>query len=186
MSTISPRIPPLSPDDCTAEQKALLVGWWQELNYVRVLAQHPELYRAFNPLIEKVISHTKLPARDRQVLVLRTLALCDETYETTHHIEISKGAGLTDSDIDAARSGAATLAPFDRLLVAAAEELVHSQRIGDAIWEGLATRYSRIQLMEVVGLVGAYVALAMIMKSFDIQLEDPETFHRFQQRRHYT
>src|SRR5579862_7823161 len=60
MTTV-PRIPPLNPDDCTPEQKEFLVGWWQELNYVRVLAQHPDLYRAFNPLIEKTISRTKLP-----------------------------------------------------------------------------------------------------------------------------
>jgi 4-carboxymuconolactone decarboxylase len=182
----SPRIPPLNPDDCTPEQKELLVGWWQELNYVRVLAQHPDLYRAFNPLIEKTISRTKLPPRDRQVVVLRTLALCNETYETTHHVEISKNVGMSDAEIEAAQRGASTLSAFDRLLVTAAEELVRHQRIGDDTWNGLATRYSRIELMEVVGLAGAYVALAMIMKSFDIQLEDAQTFRRFQERRHYT
>lgn len=187
MPTGLPRIPPISTDEFTDEQKEMVGnGWWKDLHFCRVLVQHPELFRYYNPLIKKVISETDLPPRDRQILVMRTLALCNDVYESTHHELISHNAGLTDADIEAARTGGASLSPFEKTLVSAADELVRDQRIGDATWAALAQRYSKVQLMEVVGLVGTYTMLAMVMKSFDIELEDAETLKRFQAQREYT
>jgi hypothetical protein len=61
---------------------------------------------------------------------------------------------MSGAEIEAAQRGAWTLSGFDRLLVTAAEELVRDQLISDGTWTGIATRCSRIELMEVVGLVG--------------------------------
>jgi alkylhydroperoxidase family enzyme len=182
-----PRIPPASLDTMTDAQKKILgTGWSKDLNYCRVLIQHPELFRAYNPLIAKTIPYSDLPARDRQILVLRTLALCNEVYEATHHEHISHNAGLTDADIEAARTNGPGLSPFEKTLVKAADELVRDAMIGDATWKALAERYSQIQLMEVVAVVGCYKMLAMIMKTYGIQLEDEATLKRFQEQRGYT
>jgi hypothetical protein len=54
VSQDSVRIPPLSFEEFTAEQKAL-VGDWHHLNFSRVLVQHPGMYRVFLPFIDKVI-----------------------------------------------------------------------------------------------------------------------------------
>ena len=40
--------------------------------------------------------------------------------------------------------------------------------------------------MEVVGLVGFYVMMAMFTKSFDIELEDEQSFNAFAKKRQYT
>ena len=181
-----PRIPPVDPQTATPEQQKLLDGWWRNMNFARVMAQHPKLYAYFVPLIRKVIPETELPPRDRQILVLRTLALCDETYEATHHAHISHHAGLTDADIEAARTGSPSLSPFERTLVKAADELVRFHRVSDDTWSSLAGRYSQVQLMEVVGLVGTYTMLAMIMRSYGVQLEDAEGLEALQALRTYT
>src|SRR3546814_8723581 len=89
MNASSPRIPPLHPEEFTDEQKEL-VGPWSVLNFSRVLARHPSLYRVFVPVVEKVIRYTDLPPRDREVLVIRTLAQCNETYEADHHADRSE------------------------------------------------------------------------------------------------
>ena len=68
------RIPPIDPETATDEQKALLNGWWKDLNFSKVMAQHPKLYQVYVPVIAKVIAQTDLPPRDRQILVMRTLA----------------------------------------------------------------------------------------------------------------
>lgn len=39
--------------------------------------------------------------------------------------------------------------------------------------------------MEVVGLVGGYVMIAMMTKSFGIEVEDDETFDNFMKKRDY-
>jgi hypothetical protein len=181
-----PRIPALQPEAFTDEQKQL-VGEWNKMNFTRVIVNHPELYRVFLPLIKKLIPGSNLPPRDRQILVLRLLTLYDEVYEVTHQVLISRhNAGMNDAEIEAAKAGrGAALSAFDRTLVKAAEELVRDRYVSDETWRELSERYSTVQLMEVVALVGGYTMLAMATKNYGIQLEDPETFNAFAQMRKY-
>jgi 4-carboxymuconolactone decarboxylase len=186
MRQTSVRIPPVSAGALTDEQKAL-VGKWSSMNFATVTVTHPALYKVLMPLIAKVISGSNLPPRDREILVLRTLALCDEVYESHHHASIARNAGVTDSEIEQARSGrGADLSTFDQSLVRAAEELARDQFVSDKTWRELAQRYSPIELMEVVSVVGVYMLMAMLTKSCGIQLEDPETFNNFAKIRQYT
>jgi len=181
-----PRIPAVDPASCTPEQKELM-GAWTSMNFTRVMAQSPVLYRAFVPLIEKVIARTALPPRDRQVLGLRTLTLGNDVYEVTHHDFISKTVGLNDDEIRDMRAGSGpSLTDFDKVLIRAAEQLVKTQLIDDATWAELAARYDRQQLMEVVALVGTYLTMAMITRNYEMPLEDDETFTGFKQAREYT
>ena len=184
MSQTSPRIPPASPERLIDEQKALL-GDWGALNFSGVIIEHPGLYRALIPLIAKLISGSDLPPRDREILVLRTLALCDETYEAAHHELIAEGAGLSAAEIAAARAGGEALAPADRLLAAAAEELVRDRVVSEATWKALAQRYAKVELMELVALVGGYTLMAMLTRSFGIELEDAQTFEGLRALRTY-
>lgn len=181
-----PRIPAVDPANCTQEQKELM-GAWTSMNFTRVMAQGPVLYRAFVPLIEKVIARTCLPPRDRQVLVLRTLTLGNDLYEVTHHELISEAAGLNADEIAQMRAGEGpSLTDFDKVLISAAGQLVKRQFIDEATWSLLAQRYDREQLMEVVALVGTYLTMAMVTRNFGIELEDDETFNAFKQQREYT
>jgi hypothetical protein len=68
---MKPRIPPLPPEEFTPEQ-AELIGDWKNLVFSRVIVRRPDMYRIFLPYIEKVIADTRLPPRDRQIIVLRT------------------------------------------------------------------------------------------------------------------
>jgi 4-carboxymuconolactone decarboxylase len=186
MSGLEVRVPPLAVEEFTEEQKAL-VGDWTHLTFSRVLVQHPGLYRVFVPYIAEVIAKSTLPARDREVLVLRTLALGKDAYEAHHHIQIAHKAGLSDADITMVRAGDAALPEWDRLLVRAADELVADQQMSDATWAALGARYSQPQQMEVVFLVGCYNVMAMLTNCFGIEIEnDPETEERLRALRQYT
>ncbi len=186
MKQSQPRIPGVTPDDCSEEQKALM-GEWSSMNFANVMARSPSLYRAFVPLIKKVIPDTPLPPRDRQVLCLRTLTLGNDVYEVTHHELISKSVGLGDDEIAAMRAGeGAALTPFDKVLIRAAEQLVRDQYIDDETWQALAEQYSQEQLMEVVVLVGTYLTMAMVTKNYQIPLENTDTFQGFAKQRKYT
>jgi alkylhydroperoxidase family enzyme len=168
------RIAPVEPDAFTAEQ-AELVGGWKHLVFSRVIVNNPRMYRTFVPHIEAVIARTGLPPRDRQALVLRTLASCDETYELAHHVRISRKAGIGEDAIAAFQSGAGdALTVFDRVLIAAADELKRDQDMTDATWAALAERYSTEQLMEVVFVVGCYLTMAMLTKTCGMPLEQAD------------
>lgn len=165
------RIAPVAPEDFTAEQ-AELVGDWKHLVFSRVIVNNPKMYRTFLPHIEAAIAKTSLPPRERQILVLRSLASSDDIYELAHHITISRNAGISEEDIAAFQSGEGdSLSDFDRTLIDAADELKRDQFIGDATWAKLAARYSTEQLMEVVFVTGLYLTMAMLTKTFGMQLE---------------
>lgn len=173
-----PRIAPLDPAEFTAEQ-ARLVGDWTHLNFSKVLIRNPGMYGTFVPWLARVITETAFPARDRQIGVLRLLALCGDTYEQTHHVVISRKCGLTDAEIDAARAGGGeALSDWDRTVIAGVEELYREQTVTDATWAALAERYDEQQLIEFVCLVGCYQTMALLTKSLAIPLEaDLESFN---------
>mgnify|MGYP003493702649 FL=1 len=171
------RIPPLHPTEFSPEQKDV-VGDWGVLNFSRVLARHPALYRVFVPFIEKVISFTDLPPWDREVLVIRALDQCGDVYEASHHVDIAYKVGMTDAQIASVKAGGADLSECERCLIRAADALVHEHCVSDATWQALAERYSTIELMEVVGLVGCYTTIAMVTRSFEMQLESKDEVAR--------
>lgn len=175
MSLASPRIPAADPAAFTPEQAEVAKGR-ESLNLARVFVQHPAVYRAFIPLAEQLFLRSTLPARDKEILILRALALCNEHYDLSHHLVMARDIAMSEADIEAAKRGGAELPEFEQTLCNAAEELVRDHCISDATWQLLAGRYSMPQLMEVVFLVGIYVMMAMGTKSFGIQLEhDPGT-----------
>jgi 4-carboxymuconolactone decarboxylase len=163
------RIAPLDPAEFTSEQ-AELVGAWTHLNFSRVLIRHPGMYGTFVPYLTRLIADTELRARDRQLVCLRMLELGDDTYEQTHHVVISRKCGLTDADIEAAISGEG-ITDWDRVVLRATEDIFRDQNVSDASWSALAEVYSERQLMEFVFLAGCYLTMAMLTKSFGMQLE---------------
>ena len=172
------RIPPLAVEKFSEEQ-ALLVGDWKHLIFSRVIIHSPRMYRTFVTHLAELIARTNLPPRDRQIVCLRMLQLCDEVYEKTHHIAISRKVGLTDEEISAILEGQGScLTGFDRTVLKSTDELFHHQCISDATWDKLAERYSLQQLMEIVFLAGCYQTMAMLTKSFGMELEpDLESFN---------
>jgi 4-carboxymuconolactone decarboxylase len=187
MAETSVRVPALAPEDFSEEQKAL-VGEWATLNFSRVLVQHPSAYRVFLPYIDKTIRGSNLPAREREILITRALALSGDVYEAHHHVAIALKSGLSAEEIDSIRAGNTTrLSEFERHLVQATDELMRRHRIGDQTWQSLAQHYSQQQLMEIVLVVGCYSVMAMMTLSFGIELEeDPEIEQRLAKQRQYT
>lgn len=170
-----PRIVPLELDQIPDEELEPFGGRSNtrcELNFFKTLIQHPSLLRKYTPFAMQLGATPLLPARDKEILILRTSVLCRETYESAHHLHIARQAGLTDEEIESARQGSKGLSPFDQTLVSAAEELVGEHCIADDTWSILAERYTTEQLIELVFLVANYTLLAMVNNSLGIQPEE--------------
>ena len=85
----------------------------------------PGLFSRWLPFGGKLLGGGKLPARDRELLILRTGWLCHAEYEWAQHREISKSIGIATDEIARVREGpdAAGWDPFDATLLRAADEL---------------------------------------------------------------
>ncbi len=183
MKLSRPRIDPLSDEQATDEQRELLATAARgrpPLNVQRTIAQYPELARARQAFTNHVMRETSLPARERELLILRTGWNCQSEYEFAQHSRFGRAVGLSDDKIRRVVEGpdAAGWDPFDAALLRAADELHEDAFISDATWAQLAERYSTKQLMDVVFAVGQYHIVSMALNSFGVQFE-PDTTDRF-------
>ncbi len=172
----SPRIPPLSADQQDDQARDLLGGAVAEgspaSNIFATLVRHPGLFRRWLPFGGKLLAG-KLPARDREMLILRTGWLCRSEYEWGQHVLLGRSAGLDDGDIDRIMTGPDTpgWSPFDATLLRAADELHDDGHITDATWAALAERYDERQLIEVPMVVGHYHLVSFTLNSLGVQRE---------------
>ncbi len=172
-----PRIAPLTEAEWSAEQRQVLDPYYKEgqlYNVVGTLARHWVAYKKFTGWARHVSGDTStLPPRERELLILRTGWLCHAEYEWGQHVLFGQKAGLTEAEIARIKEGpeAKGWAPFDAMLLRAADELHAQSVISDATWAALSAQYSTEQLMDAVFAVGQYTLVSMVLNSFGVQLD---------------
>ncbi len=169
-----PRIGPLADQELSEDTRALLAFSVSETGagaeaqtFFRTLLRHPGLYRRFAPFVGKLLLKGRLPARARELAILRCAALCAADLEWNAHVPMARAAGLDDAEIRAVRGGSAApvWTPGDAAVLRAAEELHAEARIGDATWALLAGAFDEAQLIELTFLIGAYHMIAFVQNS---------------------
>jgi hypothetical protein len=82
-------------------------------------------------------------------------------------------AGLSQAEIERIQQGpdAPGWESVDADLVRAVDELHADACIGNATWARLSNQFNEQQLMDIVFAVGCYDLLAMVFKTFGVQLE---------------
>lgn len=174
MRLTKPRIAPLADTDLTPEQKEALEPMRPRvLNIFRTLAHAPKALMRFNQWGGYVLSRrNNLPAREREIVILRTGFLCKSGYEWTQHVAIGKREGLTDDEIARIKKGAgAGWTAADAALIRASDELHADQFITDATWAELGRHFDQKQCMDVVFTVGQYTQVSMFLNTFGVQLD---------------
>ena len=172
-----PRVPPLPEnawDDETRELLEPLRRGGQVYNLYATLARHPKLLKRWLVFGGHVLRKSTLPARDREIAILRMGWLCRANYEWGHHVVIGRSAGLDEDDIRRIAIGpdAEGLDPFEAALLRAVDELHANTFIGDAVWEALAERYNTQQILDFLFTAGQYKLVSMVLNSVGIQLEE--------------
>ena len=143
-------------------------------NIFSTLARHPQLLKRWLVFAGHVLNKSTLPAREREIAILRMGCLCRAEYEWGHHVAIGTQAGLNDDDINRITEGpdAAGLDPFEATLIRAVDELHANTFIGNATWKALAERYSTQQLLDFLFTAGQYKMVSMVLNSIGVQLEE--------------
>ncbi len=171
-----PRISPLPAEEQDEQARELLQGVKvadaPAANIFATLVRHPGLFRRWLPFGGKLLAG-KLPARDRELLILRTAHLCRAEYEWGQHRLLGLRAGISEQEVERVREGAQAEGwdEFDAALLRAADELHAQSQIEDATWATLAGSYDESQLIEVPMLVGHYHLVAFALNSLGVELE---------------
>src|SRR5271168_3309095 len=147
-------------------------------NALATFAHHPALAKAFLRFNVHLLYSSTLPARIRELAILRVAHRRDCAYEWTHHVDIAKDEGLTDDEIAAVRQAgdgsAGDLEAFERAVLIGVDELDEKSQLSDQTWAALGERLNDQQRMDFVFTVGCYTLLAMAFNTFGIQLENAD------------
>jgi 4-carboxymuconolactone decarboxylase len=143
------------------------------VNIFKVLMQNPKLARSWSRFAGYILGGQSLPARDREILILRIGWLNQAPYEWEQHVRIGKAAGLSDDEIDRISKGPkAGWDKHEAALLQAADDLYENSVVSDETWKQLFGRYSIEQMMDVVFTVGQYNMVSWALNSFGVPLDD--------------
>ncbi len=178
-----PRIVPLTEQELGEEARALLQlplkghGRNDSSPFLLTVVRHPGLYRHFAPFAGKLLVGGKLPARDRELAILRGAWLCTAAYEWGEHVRIASSAGLTAAEIENLKQGSshASWSPHERAVLEATEQLHAGARISEPTWRELARQYDERQLIELPMLVGGYQMIAYVQNALQVPLPEGST-----------
>ncbi|HEX7856203.1 MAG TPA: carboxymuconolactone decarboxylase family protein [Sphingobium sp.] len=138
------------------------------------LCRYPELWDKIMALSLHLQSSTgALPARIRQLAILRTAWLLQAPYEWGEHVRHSKRVGLTSEDVERAVIGSAApgLAPEDAAIFACCEELREHVMVSDATWARLGAILNDEQRFELLVLIGQFTNVAYFQNTLRLRLE---------------
>jgi alkylhydroperoxidase family enzyme len=144
-----------------------------DTNIFSTLIRAEGLVRKWMPFAGKLATG-KLPARDRELLILRTVWNCEAESEWAQHAVSARATGLTAEEIDRVALGpdAQGWADFDAILLRAVDELHQKTCISESTWTRLAEHYDVAQLIELPMLVGHFHMVAMTLNSLGVQIDE--------------
>jgi len=174
---VMPRIPPLTDDEATPEQREQLDKNRIDgnvYNIFRTLAHHPDLLRRWTVFAGHVLRKSTLSPREREIAILRVGWLCRAEYEWGQHVRIGLRSGLDQADVRRIAAGpdAPGLSERDALVLRATDELVRDAKVSDATWTALGRHFDTRQLLDLVFAVGQYNLVSMALNTLEVE-RDP-------------
>lgn len=170
-----PRIAPLPESRWSSEQRAIAASHPDVpvTNDVATYLQHPSLARDILPFERYIAAESTLPARHRELLILRAAWLCRSSYVWARHADAARQAGISAAELRRIAAGpeAAGWDSFEAALLRAADELHVDSFVSDATWTTLAAHYSTEQLIDLVFTVGEFTMISGTVNSLGVEIE---------------
>jgi 4-carboxymuconolactone decarboxylase len=171
-----PRIPPVAEisDEVAEILEGALTHDGHPLNIFGVLAHHPKLMKRFNLMGGFLLNKGLIPAREREIVILRVGWNARAVYEFGQHTVIGKQSGLTDDEIVALTRDPADgpWSPDDRALIALADDLAADDCVSDDTWSVLSQRWDEAELVELLLVAGFYRMVSGFLNSAGVVLDD--------------
>ncbi|HZN14678.1 MAG TPA: carboxymuconolactone decarboxylase family protein [Acidimicrobiales bacterium] len=176
---MAPRIPPkpvadLDPETAELITKTLRSPDGEPLNIFRTLSHHPVVLRRFMSLGTELLMKGSLPARERELLILRTGWNCQSEYEWGQHVAIGRAVGLTDVELARIKPGpdADGWSEGDAALLRAADELHAASIITGETWSQLEAAYpDPATQIEILMVIGYYHLVAFFLNTSGVERE---------------
>ncbi len=172
----SPRIAPLV--DLTPELQEILGGGINSpagtpLNIFGTIAHHPRLLKRFMNFAGLFLNKGLLPAREREIVILRVGWNCQSVYEFGQHTVIGQRVGLSLIEIEALTktSNEYQWSDRDKTLIAMSDDLCNDNCVSESTWKKLADDWKEDELIELVMVAGTYRLVSGFLNTMGVELD---------------
>ena len=172
------RIAPLMPAEWTPEVREFLEGIVgaekaETLNMPLTFARHPRLSRAILDFSLKVQESAEIPARLREIIIMRVVWLYRTDYLWGQHNRMMRRLGMGEEHIQAIKAGSddALWSAEERSVLRAVEELTRTRELTDGAWKALSEHFPPRQILEMLTVLSQFSMLSLIFNAIGLQLE---------------
>jgi alkylhydroperoxidase family enzyme len=172
MRPAKPRLEPLPLEEIDPDTRERF-GGGPMLNIFRTLAHHPKLLKRWLVFGNHVLSKSSLPARERELVILRVGWRCQAEYEWSQHVDIALRSGVSLEDVESVVEGpeAKGFSDGERVLLRATDELLDDACVSDPTWGVLAAHFDTTQIIDLIFTVGQYNLVSMALNTLGVPLE---------------
>jgi alkylhydroperoxidase family enzyme len=170
-----PRIPPLDPPfapEIQAEFDKIMRGA-PPLLLFRTVARNPRVLQRW--FAASLLDKGSISLRLRELMILRTTALCGAEYEWGVHVaSFGDKAQWTEEQLRSSVHGGADdpcWTDQEQCVIALADELHASSSVGSPTWQRATSLFGSEQLIELVMLAGLYHGVSFLVNAFAVEHE---------------
>ena len=132
-----------------------------KFDVIGLLVRHPDLARVFLTYNGFLLQSGQLPARLREMLILRVAHVHRSAFEWGQHVKMATDAGVSEDELAQLVQGNSGFEGADLLVLEAADELLANGHADWPTWQRLVDALGERQAMEVIFVVGTYVLTGM-------------------------
>jgi uncharacterized peroxidase-related enzyme len=173
------RVPYVEKETAHADVKKLYEGFETQFglrqvpNVVKALANSPGLANKVFPLANYFMNQSPLDKRVRELAVLMLMKRCDCEYGFVRHIDIAKGVGISQEQIDAIGSyqSSRLFSDDDKLVLRYAEELTTKVRVDDDLYSKVKKVVGDGNIIELTGAIAFWNMMARNLNALQVGLE---------------
>ena len=143
------------------------------LNVFRMLANAPDVFVGWTQMVDELLDSPTFSLRTRELVILRVARLQNSRYELSRHIEIARGAGLTEQQISAIveTDDFDEFAGEERALLEIVSELCTTRRLSGESFARAHTIFGDAGVTELLMLVSCYYGLALVLNAADVEVD---------------
>lgn len=143
------------------------------LNLFKVMANSPEVGRAFLRLGNRILFKSRLNPRLRELAILRVGDLAKANYEFTQHVPIARRVGVTAAQIEALPlwKGSTLFNDQERAVLQYTDEMAEKIRVSDDTFAKVKAFLSDQEIVELTTTIGYYGMVSRILETLQVELE---------------
>ena len=137
------------------------------INLYKVLLNSPAVAEGWLDLLTAVRQKSSLPARYRELVILRVAALNGAPYELVSHVPHARDAGITEEEIEAVQAPCpgGPLTATDLAVLSLTDAMTRDIRVGEPVFRKAAEAFGPRQMTELTVTIASYNMVSRFLEA---------------------